>query len=532
MADPSPRPSAAEDLPAPPWPTTALRGPWGLEVGGVALDRSGGPVRHAAARGRRAGGPRSRRRARRAVPPRALRREGLHRPRRAPDRAGRGPRPAGLDRWRGRGVPAGRRARLPHRAARQQQDRRGARARRGLGRLAGRRRSRATSSSGSMRSRRSQGRVQPVLLRVVPEVEVATHEAIATGHDASKFGILARRCARRGRGGGLDDGDPVRRDPCPRRVPGARPRALPAIARRGWCRRSRTSATRQASRSPRSTWAAGSASRYVDERPLATDALAAAVTDRLAERCAAPDLPVPSLIVEPGRSIVANAGLTALPGGLTQAGGERADACWPSTAACPTTSGPCCTTRATRWRPCDRLPASTSRPSPSWAGTASPGTPSPRTSRCRPTPGPATCSRSRRPAPTPTRWRAATTASADPRWWGCATGSRASWLRREDAADLDRLEGPAPRAATVDRGARGHHDPARRSARRRFVHRLLDRRGGGGPVRAHRAREPSQAGVPVALPAPVDRSRGADRGGRRRRAPSWATSTSSGNDTR
>ena len=31
--------------------------------------------------------------------------------------------------------------------------------------------------------------MQPVLLRVVPEVEVATHEAIATGHDASKFGM-------------------------------------------------------------------------------------------------------------------------------------------------------------------------------------------------------------------------------------------------------------------------------------------------------------------------------------------------------
>ena len=35
---------------------------------------------------------------------------------------------------------------------------------------------------------RARGRVQPVLLRVVPEVEVETHEAIATGHDASKFG--------------------------------------------------------------------------------------------------------------------------------------------------------------------------------------------------------------------------------------------------------------------------------------------------------------------------------------------------------
>src|SRR5712691_4973229 len=35
---------------------------------------------------------------------------------------------------------------------------------------------------------RERGTVQPVLLRVVPEVDVETHEAIATGHEASKFG--------------------------------------------------------------------------------------------------------------------------------------------------------------------------------------------------------------------------------------------------------------------------------------------------------------------------------------------------------
>ncbi|MGE5226813.1 MAG: diaminopimelate decarboxylase family protein, partial [Planctomycetaceae bacterium] len=36
---------------------------------------------------------------------------------------------------------------------------------------------------------REAGRVQPVLLRVLPQVEVQTHEKIATGHAASKFGI-------------------------------------------------------------------------------------------------------------------------------------------------------------------------------------------------------------------------------------------------------------------------------------------------------------------------------------------------------
>ena len=49
---------------------------------------------------------------------------------------------------------------------------------------------------------RAAGVSQPILLRVTPEVQVATHEAIATGHAASKFGVplaaapaVARRAA-------------------------------------------------------------------------------------------------------------------------------------------------------------------------------------------------------------------------------------------------------------------------------------------------------------------------------------------------
>jgi diaminopimelate decarboxylase len=49
---------------------------------------------------------------------------------------------------------------------------------------------------------RTAGASQPILLRVTPEVDVATHEAIATGHAASKFGVplaaaaeVARRAA-------------------------------------------------------------------------------------------------------------------------------------------------------------------------------------------------------------------------------------------------------------------------------------------------------------------------------------------------
>jgi diaminopimelate decarboxylase len=38
-------------------------------------------------------------------------------------------------------------------------------------------------------------RVQPILLRVLPEVDVMTHEAIATGHVASKFGVALAAAA-------------------------------------------------------------------------------------------------------------------------------------------------------------------------------------------------------------------------------------------------------------------------------------------------------------------------------------------------
>jgi diaminopimelate decarboxylase len=42
---------------------------------------------------------------------------------------------------------------------------------------------------------RDAGRVQPIFLRVLPEVDVETHEAIATGHAASKFGVALAAAA-------------------------------------------------------------------------------------------------------------------------------------------------------------------------------------------------------------------------------------------------------------------------------------------------------------------------------------------------
>ena len=84
--------------------------------------------------------------------------------------------------------------------------------------------------------------------------------------------------------------------------------------------------------------------------------------------------------------------------------------------------------------------------------------------RCPRTPGRATCWRSRRRGPTRTRSRAPTTAWDVRRWWPFATASATPWLRREDAADLDRLEvrdRPRARRPGRPRGHRGASRPPR-----------------------------------------------------------------------
>jgi diaminopimelate decarboxylase len=156
---------------------------------------------------------------------------------------------------------------------------------------------------------RAAGRVQPVLLRVLPEVEVETHENIATGHAGSKFGIPpgevldAARIAVEAPGLRLDGlqahaGSQVL-DVAPyervldvlvdlaasiRDATGVRPSVLDV--------------------------GGGFGVAYEDEVPLPVDALADALIGRLAAACAERDLEPPALQVEPGRSLVANAGLT------------------------------------------------------------------------------------------------------------------------------------------------------------------------------------------------------------------------------
>jgi diaminopimelate decarboxylase len=156
---------------------------------------------------------------------------------------------------------------------------------------------------------RSMGRVQPVLLRVIPEVEVRTHEAIATGHRRSKFGTplgeaadAARRATKlpglRLEGFHAHAGSQLL-DVAPfvsvletlvdlavrvHDVTGVEPRILDV--------------------------GGGFGVRYVDESLLPVHLLAEALRDRLASLVAAHGLGGPRLLVEPGRSLVANAGTT------------------------------------------------------------------------------------------------------------------------------------------------------------------------------------------------------------------------------
>ena len=300
---------------------------------------------------------------------------------------------------------------------------------------------------------RSQGRVQQVLLRVVPEVEVATHEAIATGHDASKFGMSLADApgvieAAVSMTGIRFDGIHAH---VGSQVLDLEPylRSLDRLVQTLADIRDRVGATAAVL-----DLGGGFGVTYVDERPLATDALAAAVTARLSERCAALDLPVPSLVVEPGRSIVANAGLTAYRVGsrkqvgsgrtLLAVDGGMSDNVRPmlydaryTVAAVRPSAGEDLATFTVVGRHCesgDTLAEDVHLPADAGPGDllAFAATGAYTYSLA------SSYNRVGRPAVV-----------------GVRDGLARLWLRREDAADLDRLEGPAPRAAVVAEAPEG-----------------------------------------------------------------------------
>jgi diaminopimelate decarboxylase len=452
MAEPSPRPSSAEELPAPPWPATALRGPWGLEVGGLALtelaDRFGTPLlvvdeEEVRDRARAIAGrfPRVLY-AVKAFTAHAVLRLVLD---------------EGLDLLASTGgeVEACLRAGAPasrivlHGNNKTDEE---------LALAVGSGVSLVVVDHRAELERldavaRSQSRVQPVLLRVVPEVEVATHEAIATGHDASKFGMALADAPGVIEAAASMTG--IRFDGIHAHV-GSQVLDLEPYLRS----LDRLVQTLAEIRDRAGVTAAvldlggGFGVTYVDERPLATDALAVAVTDRLAERCSALDLQMPSLIVEPGRSIVANAGLTVYRvGSRKQVGSGRTllavdggmsdnvrpmlyDARYTVASVRPPADGDLATFTVVG-RHCesgDTLAEDVHLPADAGPGDllAFAATGAYTYSLA------SSYNRVGRPAVV-----------------GVRDGLARLWLRREDAADLDRLEGPAPRAAIVAEAPEG-----------------------------------------------------------------------------
>jgi diaminopimelate decarboxylase len=153
------------------------------------------------------------------------------------------------------------------------------------------------------------GRVIGVLLRVVPEVAVQTHEKISTGHEASTFGIARPRVCEaaalalaapglelRGLhlhlGSQIADLDPYLR-------------ALDVALGLSWEIREGTGASLEVL-----DLGGGFGVSYIGEPSLSPEAAAGPLRARLEVGCRDRGLAVPELAVEPGRSLVANPAIT------------------------------------------------------------------------------------------------------------------------------------------------------------------------------------------------------------------------------
>ncbi|MGZ4131020.1 MAG: diaminopimelate decarboxylase, partial [Actinomycetota bacterium] len=156
---------------------------------------------------------------------------------------------------------------------------------------------------------RAAGAVQPVLLRVVPEVRVDTHEAIATGHETSTFGtplpavpeVVELATTLPGiRFAGLHahlGSQVLEAEPFLREVDALV--GLVAALRE-----------RPGVEADLLDIGGGFGITYTDEHPPSLDEFAAAIRERLAAVCADRGLPTPTLLAEPGRSVVGNAAVT------------------------------------------------------------------------------------------------------------------------------------------------------------------------------------------------------------------------------
>jgi diaminopimelate decarboxylase len=147
---------------------------------------------------------------------------------------------------------------------------------------------------------RGAGVVQPVLLRVVPEVEVHTHEAIATGHAESKFGTALAEAPKAARRAASLEG--IRLDGFHAHAGSQVLEVAPYVR---VLERLLDVASDADVRVRVLDIGGGFGVGYTDERPLAVDELAAVLSDRLAELSDRPEL-----LIEPGRALIANPGLT------------------------------------------------------------------------------------------------------------------------------------------------------------------------------------------------------------------------------
>jgi diaminopimelate decarboxylase len=147
---------------------------------------------------------------------------------------------------------------------------------------------------------RAAGVVQPVLLRVVPEVEVHTHEAIATGHAESKFGTALAEAPEAARRAASLEG---------LRLDGFHAHAgsqilevapyLRVLDRLGDVARDTGVTVRVVD------VGGGFGIRYAEESALDVAELARALRERLHAWPGRPEL-----VVEPGRALIGNPGLT------------------------------------------------------------------------------------------------------------------------------------------------------------------------------------------------------------------------------
>jgi diaminopimelate decarboxylase len=153
------------------------------------------------------------------------------------------------------------------------------------------------------------GRAVAVLLRIVPEIAVDTHEKIATGHGASTFGIARSQVTDAARFAAASRGLELRGlhlhlgsqidvlDPYLRALDVAL--AMAAEVRD-------TLGVELATLD----LGGGFGVSYTGEPGLRPEGAAAPLLDHLTSRCLELGLPAPELVVEPGRSLVGNPGVT------------------------------------------------------------------------------------------------------------------------------------------------------------------------------------------------------------------------------